>query len=79
MIENRLSVLLGERRMNVKAFATGAGIAYSSAHSMYHGRTTRWDNDILARTCAFLGVQVGDLLVYRPAEGEAGGDGRERA
>ncbi len=72
MIENRLSVLLGERRMNIRTFAQGAGINYGSAHSMYHGKTTRWDSDILVAVCKFLDIQVGDLLVYRPDEPQEG-------
>ncbi|MDP9378749.1 MAG: helix-turn-helix transcriptional regulator [Chloroflexota bacterium] len=70
VIENRLSILLGERRMSVAEFARGAGVAYATAHQMYHGRTTRWDAPILVKTCRFLGVQVGDLLVYVPRDPE---------
>ncbi len=66
MIENRLSAILGERRMSIAEFARGADVAYSTAHSMWSGKTNRYDADILVKTCAFLGIQVGDLLVYKP-------------
>lgn len=54
--------------MNVMDFSRGSGINYESARAMYQGRVNRYDADILSRTCAFLGVQVGDLLVYVPDE-----------
>ncbi len=68
MIDNRLSEVLGRRRMNVSELARGAGISRSAAHKLYHDRTESFDRDVLDRVCAFLGVGVGDLLVYVPAD-----------
>ncbi len=68
MIDNRLSEVLGRRRMNVSELARGAGISRSAAHKLYHDRTESFDRDVLDRVCAFLGVSVGDLLVYVPAD-----------
>ncbi|MDP9353161.1 MAG: helix-turn-helix transcriptional regulator [Chloroflexota bacterium] len=68
MIDNRLSEVLGRRRMNVSELARGAGISRSAAHKLYHDRTESFDRDVLDRVCAFLGVDVGDLLVYVPAD-----------
>ncbi len=68
MIHNRLSTILGERRMSIKDFTRGSGINYSSAHQMYHGRTNRYDTVVLDKACGFLNIQVGDLLVYVPDE-----------
>ncbi len=39
------------------------GLAYKTVPRPYHDR-----NDLLDRVCAFLGVGVGDLLVYVPAD-----------
>ncbi len=68
MIDNRLSEVLGRRRMNVSELARGAGISRSAAHKLYHDRTESFDREVLDRVCAFLGVGVGDLLVYVPDE-----------
>ncbi len=74
MIENRLSVLLGERRMNVRELAKATGIDYGGLLSMYHGRTTRYDAHVLAGICRYFEIQVGDLLVYVPGERAAEGE-----
>ncbi len=66
MIENRLSTILGARRMSIRELARGADLDYSAAHRFYSGKTTRYDADVLDRLCRFLGVQVGDLLEYVP-------------
>ncbi len=66
MIENRLSEILGRKRMNVSELARGAGISRSAAHKLYHDTATSFDRDVLSKVCGFLGVQVGDLLVYVP-------------
>ncbi len=68
MIDNRLSEVLGRRRMNVSELARGAGISRSAAHKLYYDRTESFDREVLDRVCAFLGVGVGDLLVYVPDE-----------
>jgi putative transcriptional regulator len=78
VIESRLSELLGRRRMEIKEFATGAGISYGAAWKLYHDRTTTYDRELLAKACRFLGVDLCELLVYTPAaapEGEPDGAG----
>lgn len=72
MIENRLSEILGRRRMNMSELARGAGISYSAAQKLYRDESHSFDRNVLARVCAFLGVQVGELLVYVPTDGSAG-------
>ncbi len=71
MIENRLSVLLGERRMNVRELARASGLDYGGLLNMYHGKTTRYDAHVLAGLCTYFGVGIGELLVYVPADTEA--------
>ncbi len=76
MIENRLSEILGRKRMNVSELARGAGISRSAAHKLYHDTGASFDRDVLAKVCGFLGVQVGDVLRYIPDDGRQGdGDG----
>ncbi len=72
MIENRLSEILGRKRMNVSELARGAGISRSAAHKLYHDSGKSFDREVLAKVCGFLGVQVGDVLVYVPTGAEQG-------
>ena len=69
MIENRLSEILGRKRMNVSELARGAGISRSAAHKLYHDTGSSFDWEVLSRVCCFLGVQVGDVLRYVPMDG----------
>jgi putative transcriptional regulator len=68
VIENRLSEILGRKRMNVSELARGAGISRSAAHKLYHDTGASFDREVLSRVCGFLGVQVSDLLVYVPMD-----------
>ncbi len=73
MIDNRLSEIMGRRRMGVTDVARAAGISRIAAHRLYHGTTKQVDLGVLDRVCKALGVQVGDILVYVPDEGEKNG------
>ncbi len=67
MIENRLSRLLGERRMSISELERQTGIPYTSLHALYHGTSKRVDLATLDKLCRALGVGVGDILEYRDA------------
>ncbi len=64
MIDNRVSEVMGRKRINVSELARGAGISRNAAHALYHATNRQVDLDVLDRVCLFLGVQVGDLFVY---------------
>jgi putative transcriptional regulator len=66
MIENRLSRLLGERRMSIAELERRTGIPYTSLFELYHGRAKRVDLKTLDRICKALGVTPGDILEYVP-------------
>jgi len=68
VLVNRLSRLLGERRMNVQDLARGTGLSYRALHDLYHGRTTRIDLTTLDRICAFLKVTPNDVFEWQPGE-----------
>ena len=68
MIENRVSTLLGTKRATIRDLSNDAGLAYGTAHALYHGTTTRVDFDVLNKLCRYFGCGVGDLLIYRPDE-----------
>jgi putative transcriptional regulator len=65
---NRVSRLLGERRENIREFSRHAGIAYATAHSLYHGTTTRIELQMLDRLCDYFGVTPSEILEYVPTE-----------
>ncbi len=65
MIENRLSRLLGERRMSISELERQTGIPYTSLHALYHGTSKRVDLATLDKLCRALSVSVGDILEYR--------------
>ncbi|HVG97369.1 MAG TPA: helix-turn-helix transcriptional regulator [Chloroflexota bacterium] len=68
VIINRLSRLMGERRMSIKDVARGTGLSYSAVHDLYHDRTTRFDRETLDKLCGFLRVPVGELLEWQPED-----------
>ena len=62
--------------MNVSELARGAGISRSAAHKLYHDAGEAFDRSVLARVCGYLGIGVGELLVFVPTDqAEASGSG----
>lgn len=72
MIVNRLSRLLGDRRMSISELQRQTGLSYVTLHSLYQNKSTRVDFNTLDQICRALGVQPGDLLEYAPAPEGAG-------
>jgi putative transcriptional regulator len=68
VIINRLSRLLGERRMSIQDAARGAGLSYGAVHDLYHDRTKRFDRETLDKLCSYLRVPVGELLEWQPSD-----------
>jgi putative transcriptional regulator len=68
MIENRLSRILGERRMSIAELERQTGVPYTSLFELYHGRAKRVDLKTLDKICSVLGVGVGDILEHRRAD-----------
>lgn len=66
MIVNRLSRLLGERRMSIKELQRQTGLSYDTLHKLYSDKSGRIDFDTLDKICRALGVQPGDILEYAP-------------
>lgn len=64
MIENRLSRILGERRMSIAELGRLTGVPYTSLFELYHGRAKRVDLKTLDRICKALNIQPGDILEY---------------
>lgn len=64
MIVNRLSRLLGDRRMSISALQRQTGLSYVTLHNLYSHKSTRVDFETLNRICRALNVTPGDILEY---------------
>lgn len=62
---NRLSRLMGERRLNIQQVAAGTGLTRKTVGDLYHAKTTRIDLDTLNRLCAFLDVEPNAIFEWR--------------
>lgn len=68
MIVNRLSRLLGERRMSISELQRQTGLSYVTLHNLYTAKSTRVDIETLNKICQALSVQTGDILEYQESE-----------
>ena len=53
---NRLSRLMGERRMTMQAVVRGTGLARQTVTDLYHDKSLRIDLATLNKLCEFLNV-----------------------
>ena len=77
VLVNRLSRLLGDRRMAVQDLARGTGLSYGAVLDLYHDRSTRIDIATLDKICTFLSVTPNDVFEWVPppdGPGDGGGD-----
>jgi putative transcriptional regulator len=70
MIVNRLSRILGERRMSVAELQRQTGLSYVTLHNLYSDKSTRIDFETLNKICRALDVRPGDILEYAPDRGQ---------
>lgn len=70
-----LDVMLARRKMRSRELAEAVGITEQNISLLKSGKVRGVRFDTLARICAALHCQPGDLLEYRPGpEGEANGE-----
>lgn len=65
-----LDVMLARRKMRSKELAEHIGITEQNVSLLKSGKVKGMRFDTLARICAVLDCQPGDILEYRPAEDE---------
>lgn len=68
MIENRLSEIMGRKRLKVADVVTGTGLAINTVSGLYHDRVKRVDLETLDKLCEFLQCDVGDILQHYKEE-----------
>lgn len=66
VIINKVSEVMGRKRMSIKDLQRATGISYPAAYSLYHAKTTSISFDVLEKLCIALEVQPGDLFVLEP-------------
>jgi len=74
LLINRLSRILGERRMTAKELSDGSGISYRAVLDLYHARSTRVDLETINRLCNFLRVSPNDIFEWQPDPPTDGGE-----
>jgi len=65
MIVNRLSEIMGRKRLNQRDVVRGTGLAINTVAGLYNDKARRVDMDTLDKLCSFLGVTVGEILEYQ--------------
>jgi putative transcriptional regulator len=63
---NRLSRLVGERRVTIKEVAERSGLSYKVVLDLYHDRSKRLDVATLEKLCDYFGVGPGEIFEWRP-------------
>lgn len=70
MINNRLGILLAEKRMNERRkislvdMSKETGIPHKTLHAWAHNEITRFDAHVIAKICKYFKVKPGDLIEY---------------
>jgi putative transcriptional regulator len=67
-IANKVSELMGARRMKITELSEQTGLSYAAARAIYHGDTQSIEFNVLAKLCEVFDCQVGDILEYAPEE-----------
>jgi len=64
MITNKLSEILGKRRIRKTELAKWAGVSLSTIHRIYYDQTKGIDFDTLDRICIALDCTPNDILEF---------------
>jgi putative transcriptional regulator len=70
VLTNRLSRLMGDRRLSIQDVARATGLSYTTVFQLYHDRSTRYDRDTLDRLCTYFGVGIEQILEWTPTAPE---------
>jgi len=65
MIVNKLSEVMGKKRLTQKDVVIGAGLAVNTVAGLYHDKAKRIDFETLDKLCTFLDVNIEDILEFK--------------
>lgn len=66
-IENKLSVILGKKRLNISEVSRKTGISRTTLTNLYYGKGTAISFTVLARLCDYLSCDIQDILYLEGA------------
>jgi len=66
LLTNRVSRLLGDRRLSIREAARLTGVSYRALFELYHDRTARIDLVTLDRLCNYFQVSPNDIFEWAP-------------
>ncbi len=66
MIKNRLSIILGEKRMKVSELSKITGISQNALNKIYHNKTHGIDFDTLNKICNALDRNSQEIFEFIP-------------
>lgn len=66
MIKNKLSTIMGEKRIKMSELSRLTGLAYQTIFRLYHNETQSIDFYTLSKICWALECDVVDILNYAP-------------
>ena len=64
MIKNKLSGIMGEKRMNIAEVARLTGKSYNAINKIYHNKTKSIDFATMDKLCWALQCNTQDLFAY---------------
>ncbi|SHN88507.1 helix-turn-helix domain-containing protein [Desulfitobacterium chlororespirans] len=70
MIENRLSEIMGRKRLKISEVLEGTGLARNTVADLYHGRAKGVQFETLDKLCTYLDIEVGELLTHEKSTEE---------
>ncbi len=68
MIKNKLSEILGKKRINKAELSRLSGVSYSSVKKIYYNKTKGIEFETLNKLCNFLECTPNDLFEFTPDE-----------
>jgi putative transcriptional regulator len=65
MIINKISEVMGRKRLKISDVVEGTGLARNTVAELYHARAKRIDLETLDKLCTYLEVNVNELLEHQ--------------
>ena len=66
MIKNKLSEVMGKRRINMAALARRSGLSHVAIFKIYHAKTKTIEFDTINKLCNALNCRMQDLFEHIP-------------
>lgn len=64
MIKNRVSLLMGDKRLKIAEVAKMTGLSYNAVSNIYYDKTTNIDFETLDKLCYALECNTNDIFKY---------------